>query len=267
MPLTSSKTNLKRCPQCQKVKKESHFRYIKYFHERRRICTRCEALERRKRKRDRQNERRLHVQEHGVTRSVWSRLRTEAAIEARKQATKDALSDLPVSQRRIYSFGRPLLGLCLILILFLTGQLSSAYQDGHFVESTFLLVIDLISVGVGIRLYRQIMKVDTCIKDRSAILCEALFQEALRERIEYENFYRSPEWGVLRDAFLQAQKKVNGWYICGLCSKPIFSETDLTIDHIKPRSKFPNLATEISNLRIACHPCNSSKGDKVLPEK
>jgi 5-methylcytosine-specific restriction endonuclease McrA len=33
----------------------------------------------------------------------------------------------------------------------------------------------------------------------------------------------------------------------------------LTVDHIKPRSKYPALALVLSNLRVLCRRCNSSR--------
>lgn len=38
------------------------------------------------------------------------------------------------------------------------------------------------------------------------------------------------------------------------------------IDHIRPLSKFPDLAVELSNLQIACPSCNTSKQATVVSE-
>ncbi len=34
----------------------------------------------------------------------------------------------------------------------------------------------------------------------------------------------------------------------------------LHVDHIKPRSKYPDLALDINNLQILCESCNLGKG-------
>ena len=50
----------------------------------------------------------------------------------------------------------------------------------------------------------------------------------------------------------------DGWtcYYCGYEGK------DMTIDHIIPVSKAPELAIEISNMVSCCKPCNSKKGNR-----
>ena len=105
--------------------------------------------------------------------------------------------------------------------------------------------------------------VDSQITSHYALIRERLFQEAKRERIEYEKFYSSLS-GVLREKFLRSRKKVDGHYLCEVCKQAIWWERDVTLDHIKPRSKFPALAMDINNLRIVCRSCNSSKGDRIV---
>ena len=50
----------------------------------------------------------------------------------------------------------------------------------------------------------------------------------------------------------------DGWtcFYCGYEGK------DMTIDHIIPVSKAPELAIEISNMVSCCKPCNSKKGNR-----
>jgi len=42
-----------------------------------------------------------------------------------------------------------------------------------------------------------------------------------------------------------------------------FLEKDLTLEHIHPKSKGGNNSLE--NLGLACHPCNNSRGNRLLP--
>ena len=72
---------------------------------------------------------------------------------------------------------------------------------------------------------------------------------------EKKRFYNSAEWRLIREQVIQDKG-----CICQECGRRILNDYDLTVDHIKPRSKFPELALEKSNLQILCRNCNSSKG-------
>ena len=102
-----------------------------------------------------------------------------------------------------------------------------------------------------------------CIKEneRSKQMPEinARLKELARERqrqIDDTNaFYASSEWRLVREQVIQEQGGV-----CQECRNRITNDFDLTVDHIKPRSKFPELALDKSNLQVLCHRCNSAKG-------
>jgi len=51
-------------------------------------------------------------------------------------------------------------------------------------------------------------------------------------------------------------------YVCAYCGHEGTKENGLTIDHIIPVSKAPDLAIDESNMRIACKSCNSKKGKR-----
>ena len=119
--------------------------------------------------------------------------------------------------------------------------------------------------AVAVRRYfnrRHADPIDTEIEMQRKSIYQDLFAKELQQRIEDEQFYNSPEWKILREAFLRTQKKVNGHYVCHICQQAIWY--DVTIDHFKPRSKFPDLALEASNLRLAHRRCNSSKRDRIV---
>ena len=71
------------------------------------------------------------------------------------------------------------------------------------------------------------------------------------------SFYESEEWKSLR-------RKVFHEYpaYCGRCG----SKKQLEVDHIKPRSKYPELALDFDNLQILCSTCNLKKGVQESPE-
>lgn len=50
--------------------------------------------------------------------------------------------------------------------------------------------------------------------------------------------------------------------VCALCSKPIESEDELTVDHIIPRAM--GGATTYENCQLAHKTCNFRKGDKYI---
>lgn len=73
---------------------------------------------------------------------------------------------------------------------------------------------------------------------------------------EFQEFYRSRPWRELRHAAL----KLYGAK-CQCCGgTPLSTGGPMHVDHIKPRSKFPELELEISNLQILCEDCNMGKG-------
>ena len=72
---------------------------------------------------------------------------------------------------------------------------------------------------------------------------------------ETRQFYSSPEWNQIRKEIIKEHGRV-----CTECNIYIRSNKDVTVDHIRPRSKYPHLALEKQNLRVLCKKCNSSKG-------
>lgn len=74
---------------------------------------------------------------------------------------------------------------------------------------------------------------------------------------EYEAFYLTTDWRELRRLAIERDGNV-----CGGCNESIQNPFDITVDHIKPRSKFPELALVLSNLRVLCRGCNSRKGNR-----
>lgn len=84
---------------------------------------------------------------------------------------------------------------------------------------------------------------------------EKLARERQRQIDETNAFYASSEWRLVREQAIREQGRV-----CQECGKRITDDFDLTVDHIKPRSKFPKLALDKSNLQVLCRRCNSAKG-------
>jgi len=88
-----------------------------------------------------------------------------------------------------------------------------------------------------------------------------LAEERKRKIEEAEQFYSSPEWDMLRKQVIKQKGKV-----CAECGRRITQNSDITVDHIKPRSRYPDLALKIENLRVLCRSCNSAKGNREFEE-
>jgi len=67
-----------------------------------------------------------------------------------------------------------------------------------------------------------------------------------------DDFYQSREWLELRYRALCASQGK-----CQCCG----ARGRLHVDHIKPRSKYPNLQLSLSNLQILCDECNLGKSN------
>ena len=86
--------------------------------------------------------------------------------------------------------------------------------------------------------------------------------EERKRRIEKaQQFYSSPEWDLIRRQVIKQKGRV-----CAECGLRIMKTNDITVDHIKPRSKYPDLALTMDNLRVLCRSCNSKKGDQEFEE-
>lgn len=69
-----------------------------------------------------------------------------------------------------------------------------------------------------------------------------------------KDFYLSREWRELRYKVIKKFDRK-----CMVCFR---TNIEIHIDHIKPISKFPHLALEITNLQVLCVDCNFGKSNK-----
>lgn len=73
-----------------------------------------------------------------------------------------------------------------------------------------------------------------------------------------DTFYSSWDWKRIRYEAIRLHGQR-----CQCCGwQP--GDTDyghLVVDHIKPRSRFPNLALEVGNLQVLCNDCNMGKSN------
>jgi hypothetical protein len=66
-------------------------------------------------------------------------------------------------------------------------------------------------------------------------------------------FYETGAWKRLR-------RKVLKYYGCS-CMRCGAADAP-TVDHVKPRSLFPDLSLEFDNMQVLCQPCNSAKSNR-----
>ena len=87
------------------------------------------------------------------------------------------------------------------------------------------------------------------------------FEEHINDKREYmrenygqhDSFYESGEWRRVRFEALLKSKRC-----CTLCG----ARDRLHVDHIKPKSKYPELSLDINNLQVLCADCNLGKGNR-----
>lgn len=74
------------------------------------------------------------------------------------------------------------------------------------------------------------------------------------------------QWVITRETWLlRNPPDKHGMYICHICGDKIWHEA-VTLDHIKSRSRHPELRFTMSNLAPAHWECNMDKGSKDMDE-
>lgn len=69
-------------------------------------------------------------------------------------------------------------------------------------------------------------------------------------------FYHTPEWKRLRYQVIRDRGN-----ICECCGTKKSQSIQIHVDHIKPRSIYPELSLKIDNLQILCEACNIGKSN------
>lgn len=94
-------------------------------------------------------------------------------------------------------------------------------------------------------------RVSSALKSEKRIVKRAAY---LRKQYG-SSFYTSLEWVAIRYQALSRSKKR-----CELCRRS--DDVVLHVDHIKPRSKHPELSLVLDNLQVLCADCNIGKSNK-----
>lgn len=100
---------------------------------------------------------------------------------------------------------------------------------------------------------------DDCNKTHTSLMCFNKPRKPIRQISKV-----GLQWIKKRQQWLRDNPPDNhGYYFCYICSKPLTS-LNVTLDHIQPRSRRPDLRLETSNLAPCCWSCNHKKGSKPL---
>lgn len=75
------------------------------------------------------------------------------------------------------------------------------------------------------------------------------------------NFYLTDEWKTLRYAAFERYGN-----FCSCCGRGPEHRVVLHVDHIKPRSMFPELALDPGNLQVLCEDCNRAKSNIYMTD-
>lgn len=77
--------------------------------------------------------------------------------------------------------------------------------------------------------------------------------ELIKKGDSNDGFYSSPAWRKMKQTVLFVFGKV-----CMKCK----STKNIHVDHIKPRSLYPELELDINNMQVLCRPCNCAKSNR-----
>jgi 5-methylcytosine-specific restriction endonuclease McrA len=75
-----------------------------------------------------------------------------------------------------------------------------------------------------------------------------------KQRSKIKDFYNSKQWKELRYTALRMSEGR-----CQICGATAQDGVRIHVDHIKPRSKYPELELDLDNLQVACEDCNYGK--------
>lgn len=77
---------------------------------------------------------------------------------------------------------------------------------------------------------------------------------------------KTAKWLKFRKAYLSNHPpNTEGYYTCYICQRWVLPK-EVTLDHMKSRSRHPELVFDEANIRIACYDCNNEKGSLSTEE-
>jgi 5-methylcytosine-specific restriction endonuclease McrA len=226
-----------RCERCGKVKR------VKYV-PKSKLCRTCASQTRR-------FSNPLSTVSNGivVTKMVENKLKRGALIKT-AMGNEALVNKLKIGE----SIETNIIGSCIIICI-ITLIVSIFHKEWTWITGVIIVSPFLLTYIIYLILERYYAKPRSELKNR----IELKFQELAKERQtlieEQRKFYSSPEWINIRARVIREEGDV-----CSECNKIIHKKEDVTVDHIRPRSRYPELALNRDNLHVLCRKCNSSKG-------
>lgn len=236
-PLANGQTF--RCTVCGRIQ---HLKYVpSRYNPTRYVCRRCSAKTRRRVP----NELVSISDDVVITEAVRKRLRKKAETEIPNGI--EALENKIQSGMMIFF---------VITAFILTPLLFDGYSGGSWLFG--------LGWGLGLPFFINFIVLDHVFakpkKERNEkiqLRVQELAEDRKREIAARKQVYSAPEWDKLRKQVI----KENGRH-CAQCRKLIQVDDDLTVDHIRPISIYPDLAFVRENLQVLCRKCNSAKSNR-----
>lgn len=247
-----------RCRTCGVIKGKNSFTYSPYYKRRLFKCKFCVKASRRLKK----NQRLEEIKRYGISSQVEKNLEKRARSRAKQEVNSKLntfLCQKSLSKLRIYNSFLPYIIIAHLWVIPYLLMAPTNPEKLWFYEVLFLLTLidTLWFLATGsIRRLKFI---------KESLVTGRYFKHLrvfTNDRKETPRFYSTSEWRDLRIIFITKMKK-KGKLTCSYCDVSM-KESNVHVDHIKPRSIYPELAMDLNNLAISCQKCNSSKGAKSL---
>lgn len=142
------------------------------------------------------------------------------------------------------------------------------YQNKRFVEKLSILTGIKQDLKIGAYQTKRVLISLSHVLDEFKVItgndllscifpCKSKSQKKKRKKSKFTNTHIDRRWVEVR---YKALKLGNG--SCCLCGATAKDGIKLHVDHIKPKSLYPYLEYELSNLQVLCEHCNIGKSNK-----
>lgn len=106
-----------------------------------------------------------------------------------------------------------------------------------------------------------------CAGMHTSLMCQKKPRKPLKTKKAVKKLgSKSVKWLKFRKRYLSNHPpNTEGYYTCYLCKRWV-KPGEVTLDHVRSRSRHPDLVFEEDNIRLCCWDCNTEKGSLDLEE-